>query len=250
MLVDALRQHKVEGQVNRTVEKVRGLEIKQEVAEVAKEVVEVAKKVIRVVKEVVEDYGGKGGAIVYTHWINKMESVQDMSGCGNRGQEAAFCMTWEEFKVIIREEFCPNNEIQKLEAKFWCHAMVGDGHATYTDRFHELASAILKAGVLTDEEIRNGALKKTTKKRENSRKPSRDGNARDENKRSRISRALDYRMRPRIVNPLNARKPTAARGACFECDGTNHYKEVCPRLNQAQRPGGNHPNQVIAIEGG
>ncbi|GKD28945.1 hypothetical protein Tco_1239723 [Tanacetum coccineum] len=61
MLVDALLQHEVEGQVNRMVEKVRGLEIKQEVvevakevAEVAKEVVEVAKKVIRVVKEVVK----------------------------------------------------------------------------------------------------------------------------------------------------------------------------------------------------
>ncbi|GKA07819.1 hypothetical protein Tco_0687043 [Tanacetum coccineum] len=29
-----------------------------------------------------KDYDGKGGAIVYTRWIKKMESVQDMSGCG------------------------------------------------------------------------------------------------------------------------------------------------------------------------
>ncbi|GJY74841.1 hypothetical protein Tco_0479272 [Tanacetum coccineum] len=29
-----------------------------------------------------KDYDGKGGAIVYTRWIEKMESVQDMSGCG------------------------------------------------------------------------------------------------------------------------------------------------------------------------
>ncbi|GJV77795.1 hypothetical protein Tco_1509379, partial [Tanacetum coccineum] len=28
-----------------------------------------------------KDYDGKGGAIVYTRWIEKMESVQDMSGC-------------------------------------------------------------------------------------------------------------------------------------------------------------------------
>ncbi|GJS82458.1 hypothetical protein Tco_0748999 [Tanacetum coccineum] len=27
------------------------------------------------------EYDGKGGAIVYTHWIEKMKSVQDMSGC-------------------------------------------------------------------------------------------------------------------------------------------------------------------------
>ncbi|GKC67722.1 hypothetical protein Tco_1100320 [Tanacetum coccineum] len=28
-----------------------------------------------------KEYNGKGGAIVYTRWIEKMESVQDMSGC-------------------------------------------------------------------------------------------------------------------------------------------------------------------------
>ncbi|GKA80733.1 hypothetical protein Tco_0787425 [Tanacetum coccineum] len=30
-----------------------------------------------------KDYDGKGGAIVYTRWIKKMELVQDMSGCGD-----------------------------------------------------------------------------------------------------------------------------------------------------------------------
>ncbi|GKD40870.1 hypothetical protein Tco_1261077, partial [Tanacetum coccineum] len=29
---------------------------------------------------------------------------------------------------------------------------------------------------------------------------------------------------PRMVNPLNARNPIAAHGACFECSGTDHYK--------------------------
>ncbi|GJV17852.1 hypothetical protein Tco_1363175 [Tanacetum coccineum] len=57
-------------------------------------------------------------------------------------------------------------------------------------------------------------------------------------------------MRPRLVNPLNARNPTAARGACFECGGTDHYKEACPRLNRAPRPEGNRPNQAMAVEGG
>ncbi|GKC99643.1 hypothetical protein Tco_1169918, partial [Tanacetum coccineum] len=28
-----------------------------------------------------KEYDGKGGAIVYTHWIEKIESVQDISGC-------------------------------------------------------------------------------------------------------------------------------------------------------------------------
>ncbi|GKB56729.1 hypothetical protein Tco_0912915 [Tanacetum coccineum] len=264
MLVDALRQHKVEGQVNRTVEKVRGLKIKQEVAEVAKEVVEVAKKVIRVVKEVVEvmermkmvveclnlllsslssgcsykefmacnpkDYDGKGGVIVYTRWIEKMESVQDMSGCGENQKVKYIAGSFIDLKVFLREEFCPNNEIQKLETEFWCHAMVGAGHAAYTDQFHELATLVPHLitpknkrieRMLTDEAIRNEALKKNTEKRGNDREPSRDGNVKDDNKR----------VGPRIVNPLNARNSIAARGAYFECGGTDHYKAACPRLN-------------------
>ncbi|GKB99217.1 hypothetical protein Tco_0985354 [Tanacetum coccineum] len=195
MLVDALRQHDVGGQVNKMVEKARGPKIKQEVAEVAKEVVEVAKevvevakevvevakKVIRVVKEVVElrnllptiitqvgnhvnnqgnneneddnvindnnqdnartvnmnngrggcsykefmdcnpkDYDGKGSAIVYTRLIEKIESFQDMSGYGKNQkiESASVGIAWEGFKVLLREELCPNNEMQKLETEF------------------------------------------------------------------------------------------------------------------------------------
>ncbi|GJT38283.1 retrovirus-related pol polyprotein from transposon TNT 1-94 [Tanacetum coccineum] len=215
--------------------------------------------------------------------------------------------TKEDFKTLAREEFCPNNKIQKVETKFWCHAMVGAGHAAYTDRFHELArlvhhlvtpekkrieryiyglaspiyeivsamkpttiqSVVLKAGMLTDETIRNGALKKISKKRGNNGEPSRDGNASDDNKRSRTGRvfatttnlvrkeytgnapkctncnyhhqpevpcrlcinynrfkhlAKDCRVGPRVMHPLNARNPTATRGACFECGGMDHYK--------------------------
>ncbi|GKE91530.1 hypothetical protein Tco_1572625 [Tanacetum coccineum] len=30
-----------------------------------------------------KEYDGKGGAVVLTRWIKKMENVQDMSGCSN-----------------------------------------------------------------------------------------------------------------------------------------------------------------------
>ncbi|GKB72611.1 hypothetical protein Tco_0934023 [Tanacetum coccineum] len=303
MLVDALLQHEVEGQVNRMVKKVRGLEINQEVVEVAKEVaevakevvevakgvaevgkevVEMAKKVIRVVKEVVEqlqnllptivaqvrdhvnnqgnnenqddnvindnnqgnvrtvnmnngrggcsykefmacnpkDYDGKGGAVVYTRWIDKMESVQDMSGFGENQKVAATEPT-------------------------------------------TIQSDVLKAGMLTDEAIMNGALKKNSEKRGNNGEPGRDGNVRDDNKRFRTGRAFATTTNPIRKNTLvshpnaqtititiNPRNLTAACGACFECGGTDHFKAACPRLNRAPRPRGNRPNQVMAVEGG
>nr|GEU94860.1 hypothetical protein [Tanacetum cinerariifolium] len=60
--------------------------------------------------------------------------------------------------------------------------------------------------------------------------------------------AKDCRGVPRNVNPVNARNPTVR--ACFECDSTDHVKSAYPRLNKAQGPEENHPNQVAANNGG
>nr|GEX79954.1 putative reverse transcriptase domain-containing protein [Tanacetum cinerariifolium] len=60
--------------------------------------------------------------------------------------------------------------------------------------------------------------------------------------------AKDCRVVPRNVNPINARNQIAR--ACYECGSTDHVKAACPRLNQTQRPGGDHQNQVVAIDGG
>ncbi|GJV37114.1 putative reverse transcriptase domain-containing protein [Tanacetum coccineum] len=43
---------------------------------------------------------------------------------------------------------------------------------------------------------------------------------------------------------------TPARGECYECGSSDHLKPACPRLNRAQGPGGNRPNQVVANNGG
>ncbi|GJZ39167.1 reverse transcriptase domain-containing protein, partial [Tanacetum coccineum] len=170
-----------------------------------------------------KEFDGKGGAVALTRWIEKMELVFDNSGCTTnqrvryaascfvnkaltwwnteiqaRGREAVISMSWNDFKALLMEEFCPSNEMEKLENEFWNHTMVGANHVTYTDRFHELAkqvphlvtpessrikryihglipqilgmlratqpttiqSAILMAGILTNEAIRCGTLTK------------------------------------------------------------------------------------------
>ncbi|GKE62444.1 hypothetical protein Tco_1512811, partial [Tanacetum coccineum] len=227
-----------------------------------------------------KDYDGKGDTIVYTRWIEKMESVQDMSGCG------------------------ANQKVKYTAGSFIGKAMVEASHAAYTDRFHELArlvphlvtleNKIIKR-MLTDKAIRNGSLKKNTEKRGNGGELSRKENVRDDNKRSRTGRvfatitnpvrkeytgttpkctncsfhhnpempcrkctnynhlghfARDCRARPRMVTLVSARNPTTARGACFECGGTDHFKAACLRLNRAPRPGGNRQDQPMDFEGG
>ncbi|GJX66114.1 putative reverse transcriptase domain-containing protein [Tanacetum coccineum] len=244
--------------------------------------------------------------------------------------EVVVSMSWNDFKFIMIQEFCPNHEMQKLESELWNHVMVGAGRAAYTDRFHELArlvphlvtpesrmieryvyglapqiygmvaamepktiqKAVQISGALTDEAVRNGSIKKV-KKRGSVWEPSKDRSKRDDNKRTRTMNAFattvnpvggentgtwpkcticnsfhapgglcrtcyncnrlghlarDYRSVPRNVNHVNARNPTV-RG-CYECGSTDHVRTACPRWNRPQGPGENHPNQVVANNGG
>ncbi|GJX93290.1 reverse transcriptase domain-containing protein [Tanacetum coccineum] len=181
-----------------------------------------------------KEYDGKGGVVALTRWIEKMEFVQDMSGCSIDQKvkyttsslvgkaltwwnsqirtliwEVVVSMSWNDFKFMMIEEFCPSHEMQKLETELWNYVVVGAGHAAYTDRFHELArlvshlvtpesrkieryvyglapqirgmvavtepktiqKAVQISSVLTDEAVRNGSIKKV-KKRGNVREPS------------------------------------------------------------------------------
>ncbi|GJZ14639.1 ribonuclease H-like domain-containing protein [Tanacetum coccineum] len=59
-----------------------------------------------------------------------------------RGREVAIGMSWNDFKALLMEEFCPSNEIEKLENEFWNHTMVGANHVAYTNRYYELAKLV------------------------------------------------------------------------------------------------------------
>ncbi|GJW80355.1 putative ribonuclease H-like domain-containing protein [Tanacetum coccineum] len=260
-----------------------------------------------------KEYDGKGGVVVLTRWIKKMEPMHDMSGCSidqkvkytagsfvgkaltwwnsqihTLSREVAVSMSWNEFRFMMIQEFCPRHEMKKLKSKLWNHAMVGADHAAYTDRFHELVRLVphLISCALTDEAVRNGSIKKVEKSG-NVGEPSKDWSGRDDNKRTRIGNvfattvnhvgrentgtwpkctiynsfyapdglcctcynynhpghlARDCRSVPRNVNPVNARNSTVR--ACYKCSSTDHVRSACPRLNRAQEPKENRPNQV------
>ncbi|GKE55919.1 putative reverse transcriptase domain-containing protein [Tanacetum coccineum] len=258
-----------------------------------------------VVNENVHENVGNVIVNVLSRWIEKMESVQDMSGCSidqkvkytagsfvgkaltwwnfqihTLSQKVDVSMSWNDFKFMMIEEFFPSHEMQKLENELWNHAMVGAGHAAYTNRFHELARLVPHLvtpesrkieryvyglapqirGMVTATEaktiqkaVRNGSIMKV-EKRGNVGEPSKDKNSRDDNKRTRTGNAIvittnpDCRGVPRNVNLVNARNRTVR--ACYECGSTNHARSSCPRLNRAQGPEGNYPNQVTANNSG
>ncbi|GJX93986.1 hypothetical protein Tco_0348572 [Tanacetum coccineum] len=110
----------------------------------------------------------------------------------------------ENVQENVRNVIVDGNRVNLL----WNHAMVGAGHAAYTDRFHELASgmvppmepktlqkAVQVSGALTDEAVRNGLIKKV-EKRENVGELSRDKNMRDDNKRTRTRNAFASTSNP------------------------------------------------------
>ncbi|GJR69970.1 putative reverse transcriptase domain-containing protein [Tanacetum coccineum] len=169
------------------------------------------------------DYDGKGGAIALTQWIEKMESVMDNSGCADnqkvkyatssfinkaltwwntqvqeRGHEAVVGMTWEEFKALLVEEFCPSNEMKKLENESWSHTMVRANHITYTDQFHELAKLVPHLVTPELKRIgRCGTLSKGSEKRKEVEETSKQGDSRNDNKRVKVGKGYVAAAPPR-----------------------------------------------------
>ncbi|GJW96918.1 putative reverse transcriptase domain-containing protein, partial [Tanacetum coccineum] len=228
------------------------------------------------------DFDGTGGAVALTRWIEKMESVIDNSGClanqrvkydassfigkaltwwntqvQARGQDAANAMAWNDFKALLTTEFCPSNEIKKLEGEFWNHSMVGVDHAGYIDRFYELAklvphlvtpetkrviryinglpsqirgmlqatqpatiqAVILIIRILIDEAVCSGTLAKAGEKRKERDEVSKSESVRKDEKKAKGGRGFVAAVPPRRENG-NFPK-------CVRCKGYHAEKGPC-----------------------
>ncbi|GKA07249.1 DNA-directed DNA polymerase [Tanacetum coccineum] len=157
-----------------------------------------------------KEYDGKGGAVVLTRRIKKMEYVQDMSGCSidqkvkytagsfiskalmwwnskirTLSREVDVSMSWNDFKFMMIEEFCPSHEMQKLETELWNHAMVRVATCLrILIWFYKLARFV---GCGNNEKV---------EKRGNVGEPSKDKNDRDDNKRTRTGNAFAITTNP------------------------------------------------------
>jgi hypothetical protein len=112
-------------------------------------------------------FRGTESAIDLIHWIEKMESVLNISEClpesmvkyatctladkaltwwnsqvQSLGLVAAYSLSWEELKTMMMEEFCPRSEMQKIEIELWNLTMTGADITGYTTRFQELARLV------------------------------------------------------------------------------------------------------------
>ncbi|GJU18273.1 putative reverse transcriptase domain-containing protein [Tanacetum coccineum] len=105
---------------------------------------------------------GAEGVVGLTRWIEKMESVFNISGCAIENQvkfatctllgaaltwwngqirtlgPEAYAMTWEVLKKKMTDKYCPQGEIKKLEIELWNLKVKGNDVPAYTERFQEL----------------------------------------------------------------------------------------------------------------
>ncbi|GJT14380.1 putative reverse transcriptase domain-containing protein [Tanacetum coccineum] len=207
-------------------------------------------------------------------------SVQDMSGCGDKqkvkytagsfvgkaltgwnsqirtlGREVAVGMSWDNFKVLMKEDFCPSNEMQKLETELWNHTIVGAGHVASSfgnpGKQKDLEVRVWPcsidpkdgggngtiqkvmqiAGTLTDEVFRNKSIKNKPNKRGNEGEPSKDRNGRDDNKRTRTGNAFTT-----TTNPIR-REYTGTTPKCTACNYHHSPKTPCRTCFNCNHPG-------------
>ncbi|GKC26083.1 hypothetical protein Tco_1033377, partial [Tanacetum coccineum] len=95
-----------------------------------------------------KDYDGNGGAIVYTRWIEKMESVQDMSGCGTNqkvmytaGSFIGKALTWWNTQVQTRGREAVFEAYQEFPDLHTCHHRMGHIRSHHSRKIPSTAQA-------------------------------------------------------------------------------------------------------------
>ena len=109
-------------------------------------------------------FTGEGDVSQLLQWFDAIEVTLRQSGCpedlqttcatgvfqsraldwwtaerNKRGISAAYALSWGELKELMKEEYCPPHEVQKLENEFWEIKQTEGDNASYTARFKQLS---------------------------------------------------------------------------------------------------------------
>nr|GFC89864.1 hypothetical protein [Tanacetum cinerariifolium] len=85
------------------------------------------------------NFKGTEGAVGLTRWIEKLESVFNISGQIRTLGPDAYTMTWSVLKKKMTDKYCPLGEVKKLEIGLWNLKVRDNNIPAYTNHFQELA---------------------------------------------------------------------------------------------------------------
>nr|GEX38940.1 putative reverse transcriptase domain-containing protein [Tanacetum cinerariifolium] len=200
-------------------------------------------------------FHGTKGVVGLVRWFEKMENTFEIS------REVANERPWTEVKQMMTDEFCPTEEVQRLEDELR-HLKLRDMNiATYTERFNELA--LLCPDVVPNEkkkvELYIKGLPKIIKGETTSSRPATLNEAvsmahtlmeqKIQAKNERIAEGLKRKIGHKAKD---CRSKNVASGdtvqsnvVCYECGERDHKSHACPKKDD--RRGGNVQGQAYAI---
>nr|GEV62832.1 reverse transcriptase domain-containing protein [Tanacetum cinerariifolium] len=202
-------------------------------------------------------FQGTEGVVGLTRWLEKMESIFQISNYTVAYQDVAYAMPWATLKRMITDKYCPRGEIQKLESEYWnlkvkeryigglpnmIHGSVKASKPQSMQKAIKFATEMMDKKMLTHAE--------RDKKTYGGTKPlcpkcnyHHDGPCEPKctNCKKIGHLVYDCKGRPAATNNNSQRtQGVNARGiTCFECGVQGHYKSECPKLKN-----GNQGNQT------
>nr|GFB02210.1 reverse transcriptase domain-containing protein [Tanacetum cinerariifolium] len=200
------------------------------------------------------NFKGTEGAVGLTRWIEKMESVFNISGLHT--------MTWSMLKKKMTDKYCPLGEVKKLEIGLWNLKGRDNNIPSYTNRFQELAIICTKfvsnetekvdkyISGLPDNMLRTNAERKSDSKRKvddiskNNQQPF---------KRQNVTKAYNIGSAEKKNYEGNAPKCIKCQRnhsgpctlKCHKCGKIGHYARdyrSTGNTNATNNRGGNGPN--------
>nr|GFC13073.1 putative reverse transcriptase domain-containing protein [Tanacetum cinerariifolium] len=168
------------------------------------------------------NFKGTEGAVCLTRWIEKMESVFNISG--TLGPDA-YKMTWSVLWKKMTDKYCPLGEVKKLEIELWNLKVKDNNIPAYINRFQELALICTKF-------ISNETEK--VDKYISGLPDNIYGNVKSTNNTN-------------ATNNRGGNGPNPWGNGCFECGNPGHFKRDCPKLNNKNGGNGNAQGWVYAV---
>ncbi|GJX35604.1 putative reverse transcriptase domain-containing protein [Tanacetum coccineum] len=211
-----------------------------------------------------KEYDGKGGVIALTRWFEKMESVIDNSRytknqkvryaassfvnkaltwwntqIQGRGREAAIGMTWNDFKALLVEEFCPSNKMERKEVEeisksggSWKEnkkAKVGTGFVATTPPKNEFVNQYPKCTKCYTYHLEDGVCRLCF----NCQRPGHF--------------AKDYRAPFKRATPVSAVRRGHNRKACYECGSPKSPSVQLPQVKVVEIP--LEGSEILRVQG-